>query len=149
MRDWPAGPWLGELKHRWLTGDTEATVVVPDGSAIAVQELARELLLEQPGRRLVYATDLEDTADNRKQLTGLARGAHTLVCEAPFLAGESQHAARNGHLTARACGEIATAAAVGQLVPFHFSRRHADEPEKIYEEIRAACPQMVQPPLGD
>lgn len=142
-RGWTPGPWLGRLKHLILTGDTETLVEVPDGNALPAHELSSELLLDHPGKRLVYATDLADTPDNRKRLTALARGAHTFVCESPFLAEEWEHAARTGHLTARACGEMAAAAKVGQLMPFHFSRRHASEPQRIYAEVRAAYPQTV------
>lgn len=54
-------------------------------------------------------------------------------------------AARTGHLTTRACGEIASAAAVTRLVPFHFSLRNSDQPDRVYDEIRAACPQVTLP----
>jgi ribonuclease BN (tRNA processing enzyme) len=37
-------------------------------------------------------------------------------------------AARTGHLTARARGEIAVAADVAMWVPFHFSWRYHSEP---------------------
>ena len=56
-----------------------------------------------------------------------------------------KHAIRNGHLTTRACGEIATAARVGRLVSFHFSRRYAEHPDDIYAELRAACNRVVIP----
>lgn len=51
-------------------------------------------------------------------------------------------AVRTGHLTARACGEIATAAGVERLIPFHFSRRYESDP---YREVRAVCSRAVVP----
>lgn len=71
--------------------------------------------------------------------------------QAPFLQRERAQAARTGHLTAdrarmwtaRACGEIAAAAGVARLVPFHFSRRHGAEPDAIYAEVMEACPCAV------
>lgn len=51
---------------------------------------------------------------------------------------------RTGHLTARACGEIAVAADVAALLPFHFSRRYQTEPERVYAEIRAVFPRLVE-----
>ncbi|MCC5859540.1 MAG: hypothetical protein JJT90_15385 [Ectothiorhodospiraceae bacterium] len=144
---WPPGPWLGELKQRILAGQEDARISLPDGSSADAATLAELLLLAAPGQRLVYATDLGDTPENRARLADLARGAHTLFCEAPFLRREAEQAARTGHLTTRACGEIAAAAGVGQLIPFHFSRRHAGEAGSIYAEIRAAFPRTVVPPL--
>lgn len=145
-RGWSPGPWLGELKHRILAGEREALVPLPTGDSERAGTLADDLLLMQPGRRLVYATDFGDTPDNRHRLIALAQGTHTLICEAPFLQREADQAASTGHLTTRACGEIAAAAAVGQLVPFHFSRRHVSEPQAIYAEIRPICPQVATPP---
>jgi ribonuclease BN (tRNA processing enzyme) len=110
-----------------------------------VETLTAELLLIIPGKRLVYATDLADTADNRQRLIWLARDAHTFFCEAPFIEAEAEHALRNGHLTTRACGEIANAAGVTRLVPFHISRRYQAEPQQIYDELKNVCPQVVAP----
>lgn len=137
---WPPGPWLGELKRRVLADQRDAVIALPDGNRMAAGMLADELLLVRPGSRLVYATDLADTSANRARLTAFAHAAEVLVCEAPFLQRERAQAARTGHLTARACGEIAAAAGVARLVPFHFSRRHGAERDAIYAEVMEACP---------
>jgi ribonuclease BN (tRNA processing enzyme) len=102
-----------------------------------VLAFALETMLK-PGK-LAYATDLADTAENRTRLEALARGAHTLFCEAPFCEADAEQAARTGHLTAKACGEIAAAAAVERLVPFHFSRRYQDDWERVYTEVKQAA----------
>ena len=141
------GPWLAELKAHIAAGTTETELELPDGSRERVGALAEALTLIRPGQKLVYATDLADTAGNRARLTGLAAGAHTLFCEAAFTTADAQQAARTGHLTTRACGEIATAAGVTHLVPFHFSRRYEDTPEQVYAEVAAACSRVVVPPL--
>lgn len=139
------GPWLAELKQQLLVGNLKARVTLPDGNARSVGDLGDELVLIKPGKRLVYATDLADTKENRQRLTLLARGAHTFFCEAPFIEADAEQASRTGHLTTRACGEIASAAGVARLVPFHFSRRYAHNPQKVYEEINAACTCLVAP----
>lgn len=133
------GPWLTELKARIAAGDRAAPLRLPDGRVEAVGTLADDLALITPGQKLVYATDLADIPDNRRRLADLARGAHTFFCEATFAEADAAQAARTGHLTARACGEIATAAGVARLVPFHFSRRYEHEPERIYAEVAAVC----------
>jgi ribonuclease BN (tRNA processing enzyme) len=139
------GPWLNELKQRLIAGDEDMWLSLPGGSAATVAELARELLTITPGKRLVYATDLADTPSNRKRLVGLARNAHTLFLEAVFAEADVAHARDHGHLTARACGEIAAAAGVSRLVPFHFSRRYADNPLVLFDEIEAVCGRVVLP----
>ena len=139
------GPWLTELKRQLLAGNEEALIRMPDGRGRRAGELGRELVLTLPGKKLVYATDLADSPANREKLVALARNAHTFFCEAPFSEAEAGHAARVGHLTARAAGEIASEARVSRLVPFHFSRRHSADPQLLYEELETACTQVVLP----
>jgi len=143
--DLTPGPWLHALKQQ-LLADNEATMIqLPNGSAASAADLAQELVIITPGKKIVYATDLADTAENRQQLIELARHAHTFFCEAPFMEADVDHASRNGHLTTRACGEIASAAGVARLVPFHFSRRYAYQPLSLYEEIERYRPQLLTP----
>jgi ribonuclease BN (tRNA processing enzyme) len=139
------GRWLNELKQQLLAGNRNADMQLPDASRETVAELAAELVLVTPGRKLVYATDLGDTAANRERLVELARQAHTFFCEAAFLQADSEQARCTGHLTTRACGEIATMAGVARLVPFHFSRRYAHRPQAIYTEIETFCANLVAP----
>jgi ribonuclease Z len=130
------GPWLGELKKRIGAGDRKSAVRLPDGTFAAAGELADDLLLVTPAQKLVYATDLSDTAANRRKLTELARGAHIFFCEAAFITADRQYAEPSGHLTTSACAEIAVDAQVGQLVPFHFSRRYERRSGQVYDEVR-------------
>jgi ribonuclease Z len=139
------GPWLTELKRCLAAGDGGAPIELPDGRVESVRELAEDLANITAGQKLVYATDLADTPENRRRLVKLAQGVHTLFCEASFAEADARQAARTGHLTARACGEIATAANVTQLLPFHFSRRYEKESDRIYEEVAAACSRAVVP----
>lgn len=133
------GPWLRQLKDCVINQDLERTIALPDGSTRNARELSDSLLLISPGEKLVYATDLADTISNREHLTELARHAHTFFCEATFRTADHERAARTGHLTTRACGEIATAANVGRLIPFHFSQRYEHNLEDVYDEIRDFC----------
>ncbi|WP_440996803.1 MBL fold metallo-hydrolase [Arhodomonas sp. SL1] len=137
------GPWLTELKRRVRAGDTGGTIALPDGGRRSVLQLADELLLLAQGRRLAYATDLADTAENRARLTALSEGADALICEAAFLDEDADQARRTGHLTAGACGAIAAAAGVRRLIPFHFSARYRDDPARVYRAIASACPSVA------
>jgi len=142
------GPWLTALKQRIRSGDIAAQIDLPDGTRQTVAELAADLTRSASGTKLVYATDFGDTPANRQRLLALAAEADCLFCEASFLERDRDQARRTGHLTARACGEIATAAGVRLLIPFHFSRRYEHEYWRVYAEIAAACPQVVIPKSG-
>ncbi|HHC72554.1 MAG TPA: hypothetical protein ENK54_06610 [Thiotrichales bacterium] len=141
--DLEPGPWLRRLKEAILGREPEIPVPLPDGRVRPAGELAEELLLIRPGKRLVYATDLADTPHNRSRLIPFARHAHTFFCESPFLQRDAENAIRNGHLTTRACAGIAAAAEVGVLVPFHFSRRYQANPEAVYDELGTGFPRLL------
>ncbi len=144
-RGWRSGPWLAELKRQLLDGDRSASIELPDGTTGRADQLVDELTLMRSGRKLVYATDLADTPDNRHRLVQLARRCHSFFCEASFTEADVEQARRTGHLTTRACGEIASAADVGQLIPFHFSRRYNGRFGRLYAEIAAVCSRVVVP----
>ena len=139
------GTWLNELKQNLLCRNESAMIQLPDGSEASTRSLADDLVLVTPGKKLVYATDLADTDSNRRQLVKLARNSHTFFCEAAFLQADADYAACNGHLTTRACGEIATEAGVSRLVPFHFSRRYIHNPQQLYDEIQMYCTHVLMP----
>ncbi len=139
------GPWLNALKQRLAAGEIDAAIQLPDGRMASVAELSGALIKVSSGQKLVYATDLADSAENRERLNALAQGTHTLFCEAAFTQAHAEQARHTSHLTARACGEIAVAANVERLVPFHFSRRYETEPGLIYREVLAACPRAMVP----
>lgn len=139
------GPWLNVLKHQLLSGNHEALISLPDGSEARAGALGDDLILVTPGKKLVYATDLADTKENRERLVAFARNAHTFFCESSFIEADIEHARRNGHLTTHACGEIATAAGVSRLVAFHISRRYMHCPQQVYDELRAACHRTAVP----
>lgn len=144
-RNLAPGPWLGELKRCLEADKGETPIRLPDGSSATAATLGADLILVRPGPKLAYSTDLSDNPANRARLTGLARGAHTLFCEAAFTEADRSHAEASGHLTARGCGEIASAAQVERLVPFHLSRRYEKNPLQIYDEVRSACQRVVLP----
>lgn len=140
------GPWLAVLKSCLLDENYTAAITLPDGTVSQVAAIAADLTLIKPGKKLVYATDLADTPVNRQHLEVLARYAHTFFCEACFMEADVAQAAQTGHLTTRACGEIAMAAEVARLIPFHFSQRYTDKLQEVYDEVYAVCPRVVIPP---
>ncbi len=133
------GPWLGDLKRCIQRNEEDSVITLPDGRTESAGMLAADLLMVTAGKRLVYATDFADTPENRRRLIALAETAHTLVCEATFRQEDAEYAYRTAHLTTRACGEIAVAARVARLIPFHFSRRYQKQPQRVYDEIKSVC----------
>lgn len=129
------GPWLGELKQRVAAEEWQTMIRLSDGSESNVSDLAAELIRVTPARTLVYATDLSDTTANREKLISLTREAQVFFCETAFLAADRSYAELSGHLTTLAGREIAKAAAVKHLVPFHFSRRYEKRQQQVYDEV--------------
>jgi ribonuclease BN (tRNA processing enzyme) len=113
-------------------------------SAVSLDHGTRVLAwrYEDRGQVVVYATDLADTPENRAALVDLARGADVLVLEAHFAEADAAKARATRHLTTRACAEIAAAADVGVLVPFHFSVRYEREAARLYAEIASIFPRL-------
>ena len=72
------------------------------------------------GQMLAYVTDAADHPTNRAEISRLAGGADHLFIEAAFLRRDRALADATRHLTARAAGEIARAAGVRRVTPFHF-----------------------------
>ena len=140
-----AGHWLQELKQQLSRGNLDGEITLPDGATRSVAQLKDDLLLVTPGHKLVYATDFADTRPNRERLVKLAAGAHTLFCEASFMMAEREQARRTQHLTTAACAEIANAAKVTHLVPFHFSKRYIKRAAEVYAELRGICDRTVVP----
>lgn len=130
------GPWLQTLKHAYLHDRFDEKIDFADGRSFTVEELASTLLMEQPGEKLVYATDFSTSEDNINKLGTFAHGAHTLFCESSFMVADQDQAERTQHLTTEACARIANKAEVRQLVAFHFSHRYEKHHDRVYEELQ-------------
>ena len=129
------GPWIRALKRRVRDDDLDSSLDVGEGRTERVAELKDALVRSTPGKKLVYATDLADTRSNREALVEFASDADLFFCEATFRQQDEAQAYRTQHLTTRACGEIAAAAGVHRLVPFHFSKRYTRDVLPVYDEI--------------
>jgi ribonuclease Z len=98
----------------------------------------REVLTLTQGQKIGYVTDAADTPANRKAIIDLVLGADLLYIEAAFAEADAVLAAERAHLTTRAAGEIARAASVRRVEPFHFSPRYEGEEERMVAEVMAA-----------
>lgn len=131
------GKWLQALKAAVVAGAADETPVpLPDGGRAPLGEL-RDLVTLSEGQKIAYVTDVADTPENRAAIADLARGADLFFLESRFAAADCAQARDRAHLTTRAAGEIARAAGVRRLEPFHFSPRYEDE-EAMLAEVRKA-----------
>jgi ribonuclease Z len=132
------GPWLTALKAAIMEGQgDEHPIRLPDGTSAPLGAL-RGLVTATAGQRIVWLTDLADTPENRATAIALARGADTLFIEAPFAASDTAIAAERQHLTTSAAGEIARAAGVRRVEPFHLSPRYQDREAELLAEVAQA-----------
>jgi ribonuclease Z len=139
----PVGPWLRELKRAVTEGlPDDHMIEIPESKlrprrTMPLGEL-RQVLTITTGQKIGYVTDAADTPPNREAIIGLVRGADILYIEAAFAEADADLAAERAHLTTKAAGEIARAAQVRRLEPFHFSPRYEGEEEKMLTEAMAA-----------
>lgn len=142
----PTGAWLTELKRQVRAGSPDDTPIrvhwrTRDGSyerSFALGDLKRKVLEFTPGQKVCYVTDAADSEHNRRELGAFVRNADLLFIEAVFLDADREHAERKAHLTARAAGGIARAAAVRFATPFHFSPRYLGREEELRREFANA-----------
>ena len=141
----PTGPWLTELKRRVREGAADEEPVrvrwrTREGSRerqVPLGDLKREVLEFLPGQRVCYVTDVAGIERNLARLREFVAHADQLFIEAVFLDADRDIAARKGHLTARAAGEVARTAQVRLATPFHFSARYLGRDAVVRAEFDA------------
>ena len=137
-RGFATGHWLQALKRVVAEGASDETAIsLPDGNIVPLGEL-RDLVSVERGQKIAYVTDVADTASNRIAIADLAREADTFFVEATFSAADRDLAQARAHLNTTAAGEIARAANVRRLEPFHFSPRYEGEEDRMLDEVYAA-----------
>src|SRR5205823_7034556 len=137
-RGFTTGQWLQALKAAMVAGaPDDQPIRVGEGDVRPLGEL-RELVTVSRGQKIVYVTDVADTAANREAIARLAHEADLFFIEARFAAADTNQARHRAHLTTTAAGEIARAAGVRRIEPFHFSPRYDGEEERMLAEVFAA-----------
>jgi ribonuclease Z len=133
----PVGPWLQELKRAVSENQPDDYAIeTPDGQEMPLERL-RHVVTITPGQKIAYVTDVADTASNRKAIIDLAKGADILFIEAAFADADTSLARDRAHLTTTAAGEIARAAGVRRVEPFHFSARYEGDEQRMLDEVIA------------
>ncbi len=137
------GAWLNDLKmavRRCEPRDRPIEALAEDGTAkkYGCGDLADEVLFRTPGQKIAYLCDIRYSERNLARAVELAGGASLLVCEAAFLHEDEALARERSHLTARQAGELARAAGVERLAPFHFSPRYKGRERELFDEVAEA-----------
>jgi ribonuclease Z len=143
QRGLPVGSWLRLLKRAVVEGRPDDHLIRIDAVRGSNDRLARlgelrDLLTVTAGQKIAYVTDAADTPANRAAIVALVRNADILFIEAAFAASDAELARDRAHLTTSAAGQIARAADVRRLEPFHFSPRYAGEEGRMLSEVMAA-----------
>ncbi|MDW4549429.1 MBL fold metallo-hydrolase [Defluviimonas sp. D31] len=135
----PVGPWIDIAKRAMRDGLPDRhRISVPGAGEVSLGLLRARVFRSEKGQHFAYVTDVADTADNRALIMELAGGADHLFIEAVFPDADRAFATATRHLTARAAGEIARAAGVAGLTPFHHSARYADRAAALAAEALTA-----------
>jgi ribonuclease Z len=139
----PVGSWLHELKRAVIDGlPDDHMIEVPASKLLPAREMPlgdlRAVLTVTLGQEIGYVTDAADTPANRQAIIDLVQGADLLFIEAAFVAADTELAKERAHLTTQAAGEIARAAGVRRIEPFHFSPRYEGEEEQMIAEVTTA-----------
>jgi ribonuclease Z len=139
------GQWLQALKQAVIEGASDdLPIPLPSGETAPLASL-RDLTSVARGQKIAYVSDVADTPANGTAIAALAEEADTLFLEARFAADDAGQAKERAHLTTSACGEIARAARVRRLEPFHFSPRYEGEEARMLSEVEAAFGRPLAP----
>lgn len=142
-RGLPVGPWLRSLKQAVVERRADDHLIKIDGSSTSDDRLVplgalRDLLSVTVGQKVGYVTDVADTPANRCAIAALVQNADILFIEAAFAGADDALARQRAHLTTTAAGEIARAANVRRVEPFHFSPRYVGEQRRMLAEVMVA-----------
>lgn len=127
------GSWLSQLKYAYRRNDTTWSIRL-DKKHYTLNDL-KDLVVESPGKKITYITDISPTEENIARAVALSRGADTLYIEAYFLEVEMERAIERNHLTAAIAGRIGREAGVGELIPIHISPKYLSSPECVINEM--------------
>ncbi|RMG01773.1 MAG: ribonuclease Z [Nitrospirae bacterium] len=127
------GSWLSQLKDAYRRNDNSWTIKV-DKKLYSLNDL-KDLVVESPGKKITYITDISPTKENIERAVSLSSEADTLYIEAYFLEQDLERAVERNHLTAGIAGRIGREAGVRELIPLHTSPKYLSNPESVINEV--------------
>ncbi|NPA12387.1 MAG: ribonuclease Z [Aquificae bacterium] len=143
IKDLPLeGKEIGEFKQFLENKENKDRTFTIDGKEYSYQYLKERYSYIQEGIKISYITDVVFSEENVEKIVNLVKGSDVLYCEAVFLSEDKEQASKVYHLTTDQTAYIAKEAGVKKLVVFHFSRRYANQKEKILQEIKQYFPNV-------
>ena len=138
-----AGPWLQELKRRFLRGELRGSLAVlrrrgetiETGTAPDAAVLCAAIRRPLPPSSIGYLTDVGFTPENLTRLRPLLKGVTLLICECSFLAGDRGKARASAHLCTSDVNRLAVELAPAYLLPMHLSKAYLRRPEQLFAEL--------------
>jgi ribonuclease Z len=100
--------------------------------------LRREAVRTSAGQKLVYVTDVVDSAENRERIVALAAGADVFFCEAGYPERDTERAQARYHLTTVQTGRLAAEAGARHFAVFHLSPKYRECAGDLVAEAMAA-----------
>lgn len=152
------GPWLKELKRRFLQGEVSAPlrhVLQGDAAgnrrAIEVEDAGSLLAqIARPARQasIGYVSDVGYTEANREKIVNFMQGVDLLVCECTFLLEGKARARASAHLCTGDVNQLLEILRPAFVLPVHLSKTYCRRSESLYEELAPpAGTQLLQLPL--
>ncbi|WP_321393389.1 MBL fold metallo-hydrolase [uncultured Desulfuromusa sp.] len=151
------GPWLGELKKRYLSGKVDSTplevLTLQNGCASPlmvedVAELFAQLMISRPQRSIGYISDINFSQENRKTIFQFMAGVDLLFCECTFLTADKVRARASNHLCSEDINLLLEELCPAYFLPMHLSRSYSRRSSELYSELNPPPEtQILQIPL--
>lgn len=153
-----AGPWLGELKQRFLRGDPSAPlrhVLQRDAAGrpreVEVEnagQLLRQIARPLPQASIGYISDVGFSAANRARILSFMQDVTLLLCECTFLREAETRARASAHLCTDDVNQLLEALRPAWFSAMHLSKTYSERSSELYRELMPpAGTQLLQLPL--
>ena len=151
------GPWLGELKQRYLAGQVDSTplevLTLQEGCAtpLIIEDVAglfTQLMISRPQRSIGYISDINFSQENRETIIRFMAGVDLLCCECTFLTADKSRARASNHLCCDDVNQLLNQLRPAYFLPMHLSRSYSRRRSELYSELNPpAETQILQIPL--
>ncbi|MCW8860016.1 MAG: MBL fold metallo-hydrolase [Deltaproteobacteria bacterium] len=139
------GPWLGELKKRYLAGKGDSKpleVLSLQAGGIRpvwienVAELLEQLIVSRPQRSIGYISDVNFSQENRETILRFMAGVDLLFCECTFLTADKNRARDSDHLCCEDVNHLLKELRPAYFLPMHLSRSYSRRSSELYHELK-------------
>lgn len=139
------GPWLGELKKRYLAEQENSTPleVLRFGAggirSVWIEDVAgllEELIVSRGQRSIGYVSDIGFNQKNRETITRFMAKVDLLLCECTFLSADKKRARASNHLCCEDVNSLLKELHPRYFLPMHLSRSYSRRSCELYRELQ-------------